>query len=406
MKADYLKLVLQNIKHRKLRSWLTMLGIFIGIAAVVSLIGLGEGLRSTVTSQFGFLGADIITVRDGGIQFAGPPGSGVVNQLNTDLVPKLEKISGVKYVIPRLIKSAEVEFSRETEVMMVGSLPSGNERTVIENMVGLKSAEGRLLKDGDGNKVFLGNHLANNDFEKKIRSGDRILIQKKQFQVVGVGKELGSFLLDHIVFMNEEVMRDLYDKKDEASVIAIQIGKGEESEKVKQEIEKILRKERNVEEGEEDFTVELAVDVLDSLDSTLFAVQLFVYIIAGISLIVGGIGISSTMFTAVIERTKDIGIMKSIGAKNSDIFSLFLIESGMVGLFGGMIGVILGIGIAKSLAFLGSKQLGTDLIQANISFSLIIGAVLFSFIIGCIAGTIPAIKASKLNPVDSLRFAK
>lgn len=406
MKLDYLKLILQNIKHRKLRSWLTMLGIFIGIAAVVSLIGLGEGLRSTVNSQFGFLGADIISVRAGGIQFAGPPGTGVVNQLNTDLVPKLEKISGVKHVIPRLIQSAKVEFSKETEVMMVGSLPAGIKREVIENMVGLEAKEGRLLKDGDGNKVFVGNHLATDDFSKEIHSGDRLTIKGKQFQVVGVGEELGSFILDHVVMMNEEVMRSLYDKKDETSVIAVQIGTGEDAERIKQEIEKVLRKERNVEEGEEDFTVELAVDVLASLDSTLFAVQLFVYIIAGISLIVGGIGISSTMFTAVLERTKDIGIMKSIGAKNSDIFSLFLVESGLIGFVGGVIGVALGWGIANGLVILGTRQLGFSLIQANISVFLIIGAVFFSFIIGCIAGTIPAIKASRLNPVDSLRFAK
>ena len=406
MKADYLRLVLQNIKHRKLRSWLTMLGIFIGIAAVVSLIGLGEGLRTAVTFQFSSVGADIITVRAGGIQFAGPPGSGVVKPLSTELVSKIEKISGVKHVIPRLIESGSVEFSRKKEILMVGSLPSGIKREVIENMIGLKAAEGRLLKDNDGNRVLLGHHIARDDFDKEIHSGDRIVIQGKQFQVVGIGKELGSFILDHVVMMNEEVMRNLYDKKKEASLLAIQIGTGGDPEKIKHEVEKVLRKERNVDEGEEDFTVELAVDVLDSLDSTLFAVQLFVYIIAGISLIVGGIGISSTMFTTVLERTKDIGIMKSIGAKNSDIFSLFLIESGLVGLSGGIIGVIIGVVVAKGLAFLGSKQLGTDLIQANISFSLIIGAILFSFIIGCFAGTIPAIKASRLNPVDSLRFTK
>ena len=114
----------------------------------------------------------------------------------------------------------------------------------------------------------------------------------------------------------------------------------------------------------------------------------------------------NTMYTAVVERTKEIGIMKSIGAKNSTIFNIFFIESGLLGAVGGIIGVIMGVGAATGMAFIGKIALGSDLISANFSPALIIGALLFSFILGSFFGTLPAVQASKLNPVDALRYSK
>ena len=121
--------------------------------------------------------------------------------------------------------------------------------------------------------------------------------------------------------MNEDILRDLMDEPDEVSVIVVKVQESANMDLVKVDIEKLLRKERNVKENEEDFQVTLAANILDTINSTLFAVQLFVSIIAGISLVVGGIGIMNTMYTAVVERTKEIGIMKSIGARNIDIRS-------------------------------------------------------------------------------------
>ncbi|MBI2659933.1 FtsX-like permease family protein [Candidatus Woesearchaeota archaeon] len=145
---------------------------------------------------------------------------------------------------------------------------------------------------------------------------------------------------------------------------------------------------------------------LEALNSTLFAVQLFVYIIAAISLAVGGIGIMNTMYTSVLERTKEIGIMKSIGARNSAIFTIFFIESGLLGTVGGLIGIIFGMGFAYGISFVGRIILGSELIQASIDPLLVVGALLFSFVLGTLFGVLPAYQASKLNPVDSLRAAK
>ncbi|HLC19408.1 MAG TPA: FtsX-like permease family protein, partial [Candidatus Nanoarchaeia archaeon] len=173
--------------------------------------------------------------------------------------------------------------------------------------------------------------------------------------------------------------------------------------RLKEDIEQLLRKERDVKEGEEDFTVESPQSILESLDSTLFAVQLFVSIIAAISLFVGGIGIMNTMYTSVVERTRQIGIMKSVGAKNSTIFSLFFLESGLLGAAGGIIGIVLGLIMAYGLAAFGRLVLGTELIQAQVSWTLILGALLFSFVLGTLSGLLPAVQASRMQPVEALR---
>jgi putative ABC transport system permease protein len=135
-------------------------------------------------------------------------------------------------------------------------------------------------------------------------------------------------------------------------------------------------------------------------------VQIFVYVIAGISIIVGGIGIANTMYTSVVERTKQIGIMKAIGAQRKTIFTLFLLESGFLGFIGGVVGILLGAGIAYGLAFLGSAALGSDLIRVSLNWSIIFGALLFSFIVGTVAGLFPAMQASRLVPVEALRYVK
>jgi len=406
MWADYFKYAIGTLRKRKLRSWLTMIGIFIGIAAVVSLIGLGEGLRNAVTSQFSMLGSDIITVQASGLQF-GPPGTGAVDPLEKKYEDLINNVPGVKFAINRLVKSGEVEFNDQLAFRMVGSMPDGKQRKIVEDILNIKTEQGRLLKDGDRNKVALGNNYLKDDiFGKAVKPGDRIIIQEKTFEVVGIAKKLGNFLLDSVILMNDAPMRDLFDEQDEVSIIPVKVDKEADMQRVKEDIEKVLRKERGVKKGEENFKVDLAVDTVAALNDALFAVQLFVYIIAGISLLVGGIGITNTMYTAVVERTKEIGIMKSIGARNSDIFILFLIESGLLGMVGGLIGVAIGSALALGLAYVGATQLGSELIQAHITVWLIGGALLFSFVVGCVAGITPAFRASRLHPVDALRFAK
>ncbi|MDP7322709.1 MAG: ABC transporter permease, partial [Candidatus Woesearchaeota archaeon] len=277
------------------------------------------------------------------------------------------------------------------------------------SVLNLEAGKGRLLRDGDSKKTILGNNLGEADagFEKQIVLGSKMLIEDEEFEVIGILKKKGNFLVDNIAITEEDDLRKILDIPDEDyDVIALQVHPNADIKAVQEDIEKLMRKERDVKKGEEDFTVQTPQAVLAQVNSTLFAVQLFVYIIAAISIIVGGIGIMNTMFTSVLERTKEIGIMKSIGARNSTIFSLFFIESGLIGSIGGIMGAVIGISMATGLAFIGRILLGSELIRTEISLWLVLGSILGSFLLGSIFGVIPAIRASRLNPVDALRHTK
>jgi putative ABC transport system permease protein len=406
MRKDYFLLAYRNIIKRGLRSWLTMIGIFIGIAAVVALIGLGEGLRTAITAQFGILGTDVLSVRASGIDFAGPPGFATPNPLKDTLVDKLENVQGVEAAINRFLDSAIVEFDDIQSIEFIASVPMDDKRKVFEDMINLQVEDGRLLKDGDSKRIVLGNSFKKEDnpFKKALAVGDRISIDKDVFEVVGILEKKGSFIIDSTIFMNEDTLLDKIRENDEdVNIIAVKVRDEKTINQVAASIERLLRKERNVKEGEEDFIVQSPQAALKSLDSTLFAVQMFVVIIAVISLLVGGIGIMNTMYTSVVERTKEIGIMKAIGARNSAIFSLFFIESGLLGSVGGAIGVIMGLFFAYGSAAIGRAILGNQLIQAKVSIPLILGALAFSFIMGTVFGSLPAYQASKLKPIDSIR---
>ena len=394
---------LRSLKRRRLRSWLTMIGIFIGIAAVVSLIGLGEGLENMVVAQFSLMGADVLTVSAEGTG-QGPPGSGVVDPLTDSDLRAIERVGGVEFALGRVVASGMVEYNNQISFNFIGSFPEGTNADKINTLINLEADEGRLMKKSDIGVVTVGSDFKESDlFGKPVLVGARIKINEETFKVVGILKKKGSFITDGTVMMSEAEMRTLFGEEDNTfDAIAVKVKSGVEISDVKDDIEKTLRSERDVKKGFEDFTVQTNNGALESLKSTLFGVQLFVYIIAGISIVVGGIGIMNTMYTSVLERKREIGIMKAIGAKNRNIFTLFFIESGLLGIVGGIIGIILGVIIAKGLAFAGQQLLNTDLINASISPWLLIGALAFSFIVGTISGLMPAVQASKLNPIDAL----
>ena len=199
-------------------------------------------------------------------------------------------------------------------------------------------------------------------------------------------------------------MRGLLDIPDEESYIMIKTAAGFKPEDVAERIKRELRQARGEKEGEETFRVQTAEQILESFQSIFGIVQAVLVGIASISLLVGGIGIMNTMYTSVLERTKEIGAMKAIGAKNSQILILFLFESGLLGLIGGAIGVGIGIGLAKSAEFITSNFLGTNLLQASLNPLIIFGALTFSFIVGSLSGILPAMQASLLKPADALRY--
>ena len=252
---------------------------------------------------------------------------------------------------------------------------------------------------------MIGYTLANKEvFGKKMRIGNKVVLDDVKFDIVGVLKRVGDPFADSGIIISEADARLLLNESEAYSYLIAQSAKTENPEVVGKRIEKAIRRDRHQKEGKEDFKVETASDLIASFNVVLNIIQVVFVGIAAISLLVGGIGIMNTMFTAVLERTREIGVMKAIGARNSDVLGLFLIESGLLGLAGGVIGVILGAAISKGVEFGANTAFGPGTIHASFPPALIIGALLFSFVIGAISGVLPARRASKLKPVEALRY--
>ena len=259
------------------------------------------------------------------------------------------------------------------------------------------------MRKGDKYRAVIGYEVAKgNLFSKEVNIRDKLIIKGKEFRVVGILKKIGSKIDDTTVVIPIDIARELFGLGSEYSMISAKVKEGENPSEVAEEIKKELRRERGLKEGEEDFTVQTMEDIRRRFSSVLGIVSVVLIGIAAISLLVGGIGIMNTMYTAVLERTRDIGIMKAIGAKDRDILIIFLFESGFIGLVGGIIGCFLGIFLALAITQFASNM-GFGFLEAKISVELILFAIVFSFAIGAISGILPAIRASKLQPVEALR---
>ena len=406
MISDYFKLSLNNLKQRGLRSWLTMLGIFIGIAAVVSLISLGQGLQGAINDQFQTLGADKITVVAGS-GFGGPPGSSYTSaKLTRHDIYLIERVPEVKRTAVFSFKQGKVEYKGEVRYTYVDAIPLEEEsKKLVESMHNINIVEGRELKAEEEKSVIITKNIAEGKFFKKpVGVRDKILIENDEFRVVGVMGAIGNPVDDSSLWISIPNYESIFDEKDPIGIIIAQVDSGANVIKVAENIEKEMRHDRKQKEGEEDFRVQTSGQLAKSFTDVFGIVQAVLIGIAAISLVVGGIGIMNTMYTSVLERTKEIGIMKAIGARNSDILLIFLIESGLLGVAGGLIGVIIGISISKLVEIAALNMLGSNLLKTSVSPVLIIGALLFSFIVGSLSGILPAIQASRLKPVDALRY--
>ena len=404
MFKDYFSLAFKNIRKKGLRSWLTILGVFIGIAVVVSLISLGAGLKTAVMGQFGSLSVDKLTIQNKGTGF-GPPGSTVVEKLNAEDARIISEVDGVEIIIERLLRVAKFEYNDISIFSYLGSLPGDKEKLeIVYTEMQMEIKEGKFLEIGDAGKILVGKTLAGGkNFDKEILVGKKIKINGKDFEVIGILEGAINAQLNNIIFMGEEDLKEILDFTDEYDLIVAQVEDQDEIVGVAKKIEDELRENRNEKIGEESFSVETPLQAFSAVSTILNMINLIVVGIAMISLFVGGIGIANTMYTSVLERTKEIGIMKAVGAKNSDIMWIFLIESGLLGLVGGIVGALMGLGGAMLASNLANQALGNDLFIISINYSLLLGAVAFSFFVGIISGVLPALQASKLNVVDALR---
>ena len=404
MLKDYFSLAFGNLKHRGLRSWLTIFGIFIGIAAVVALITMGEGLQTAITGQFGSLSVDKLTITNKQTGFA-PPGSAVVEKLNEHDLNVIESVSGIDKILTRWIRVTGVEYNKISKFIYIADLPPDNEGAkIVYDTFQAEVEEGKLLDESDRGEVLLGSDFKTTQiFDKEIRIGSKLKINNKDFEVAGILKPTSTFAINGAILMPHENMKDALSILDEYDLIVVQVQDKNKIEDVAEELERKLRNDRDEKIGQESFNVETPLQALESVNSVLNVVNIVVVGIAAISLFVGGVGIANTMYTSVLERTKEIGIMKAVGAKNKDILMIFLIESGLLGIVGGIVGALIGIGGALAASSIANQAIGANLLAVSISYPLIIGAVSFSFFIGIVSGVLPAIQASKLNVVEALR---
>lgn len=400
---DYFKIATSNLFKRKLRSWLTVIGIFIGIMAVVALMSLSQGMQDALLSEFKKLGTQRIMITPGGAAMG--PTSGLLSSatFTEDDYDTIKKVRGVDISASIYSEIGYITYKKETKTELVWGMPTASENIEFykgESMFELE--EGRLLRPSDKYKAMIGYNIANDFFEKNPKLGSTIYINGVAFEIVGIHPKKGALSGDNAIRIPKETAREIFNEPYEVSTIMLNARDDVNVNDVAKDVKRKLAKFRGVDEDDADFTVSTTEQVIKTFEAVLGVVQAVLVGIAAISLLVGGIGIMNTMYTSVVERTREIGIMKSVGARNSTIMIIFLIESGMLGLVGGAIGVILGLGIGKG-AELVAFQFGVESLRAYMGLPLIFGALTFAFLIGALSGTLPAVQAAKLNPVDALR---
>jgi putative ABC transport system permease protein len=407
--VNYFFIATRNLLHRKLRSLLTIIGIFIGIAAVVALVSLSTGLNNVIAGEFQKLGSDKIIIMPGGSGTIGLSGMAFGSKpLTEDDMRSIQNVPGVKTVGALMMKSAQIEFSGEAKTTFVYGIPTDKATLkMLEDSQSVVITSGRDFRSTDKYKVAVGSLAAsggsNGLFHKKLRAGNKIAINGQDFEVIAVLKSVGNPTDDKAIYIPMEAARELFNEPKMVSMAVAQTEPGASPAQVGETIKKKLRQRRGEKEGEETFSVQTPEQLQATVGSILAVIQLVVIGIAGISLLVGGIGIMNTMYTSVLERTREIGIMKAVGARNSDVMLIFLTESGMLGLVGGMLGMLVGVSLAYAAQLIAAAN-GLEIFKANFAPELIIGALLFSFVVGAVSGVLPARQAASLKPADALRY--
>lgn len=402
-KQELASLAANSLQHRSLRSWLAILGIVIGVASIISLISISVGMEQSVKKNLGGLGANIITITSGGNQAQrtmGPPGGeGFVstqrsNPLTFKEADALRKLPGVQALDARISGRATVSYrNKNSSISIVGSEPEA-----FPISTGLALISGATFKSGDLNSAVLGYSVENQTFGESMLNR-QIKINDKPFRVIGILNQSGASFggSDNTIFITQKAAKNLFLQNSNASSIVVIAANTTTVEALSGNLTSELLKLHKATSANQDFRVLSSATMTSTITSISEFLGYFLGGIALISLIVGGIGVANAMFTSVLEQTKYIGILKSLGTTDGDVMWLFFFESSLVGFVGGILGV--------ALSFIGSAALQyfTPLPSA-ITPELIFLGMGFSILMGAIAGAIPALNASKVEPVEALRY--
>jgi len=402
MNIALIKYSLENLRKRKLRSFLTVLSVLIGITSITVLISFGYGISNYVSEISNKMGNDKLIVQAKSFSFAGPPMDSNVILSDSDL-KKIRETNGVSEATGVYMMSAEVEFDKKKKYAFMMGSDYKNHKALISEVYTLTQLEGNELKD-ETDKALLGYSYKIKDkiFKQPVKLRDKIKINGKEIKVSGFYEEVGNPVDDTHVYMTKEALEDVFNLTN-YQFIVIRSSPSENPSKLAEIIQEKLRKHRNQEEGKEDFFVQTFEQVIETFNSILKVITMVVILIALISLIVAAVNITNTMYASILERTKEIGVFKAIGARNNSILLIFVLESGVLSLLGGIIGIVLGYFLSMLAGSLISKA-GYSVFSPLFTWSLVVGSLLFAFLIGIFAGLFPAYRASKLKPIDALRY--
>ena len=393
---DFVRLTGTSLFAHKLRSFLTMLGITVGITAVVLLTSMGEGLYKFVLSEFTQFGTTLVGINPGKVTTHGMSMGvfGSVRPLTIEDAEALKKLPFAKSVVPLVQGNAEVEGNQRTRRTTVYGVGSAFPETFSMNV-----GAGRFLPDDDPSAprafVVLGFKVKQELFATKNPLGERIRIGGERYRVIGTMEAKGQVLgfdLDDTVYIPAARGLSLFNR-DGLMEIDLLYQEGTQTKNVVKSIKRILEARH----GSEDFTITTQEQMLDVLGSILNVLTFAVGAIGSISLLVGGIGIITIMTISVNERTTEIGLLLALGAKQTQILLLFLGEAIVLSAIGGLCGLALGIGLAQLL------HIALPALPVHTPWTFVFLAEGIAILIGLMAGVIPAKRAAKLDPVEALR---
>jgi putative ABC transport system permease protein len=409
--STYLKMGLNMLVHSKLRSWLTIIGIVIGIGSVVGILSLGDAMQEQVQSRLAEMDLTKITISPGytraSSNMPGPPGGGGGGGTTTDVelakkdISALRGLDGIQYIEGEISGSEPVIYAAQNATLSI----TGVDPQVWKYMTTLETQSGRLLEPGDTYVAVIGSGIASGTYDQDIGVNQVITISGKAVRVVGILSEEGQG--DRAIYMPINAAVTLIDDAQEGVYDTILVkAKSEDLVDGLMEdiVDKLMVSRHIAQEEDRDFSVSASKSMAESVTEMTSSMTLFLGAIAAVSLLVGAVGIANTMFTSVLEKTKEIGTMKAIGAKNRDILMIFLFNSAMVGLVGGILGVILGACVSTLFPMLGLRMMGGGSSSIYLSPRLMAFGLTLAIIIGVISGVVPAYRASKLKPVDALRY--